>query len=107
MENPFVVLVQLIGVFDELNIDYVVVGSLASSVHGEYRASGDIDIIAAIETRHVNALVESLRNEFYIDEQMIRRAIAKGRSFNIIHLKAIFKVDIFVPATELAKQQLN
>ena len=107
MENPFVVLVEVIRAFDALKIDYVVVGSIASSIHGEYRASGDIDVIARVETRHVDSLVEILKNEFYIDDEMIRRAIADGRSFNVIHLKAVFKVDIFVPVTPLAEQQLK
>jgi hypothetical protein len=106
MENPIVVLVQIVRAFERLDIDYVVVGSVASSIHGEYRASGDIDIIADLELRHVSALVEILKDEFYVDGQTIRRAIEHGRSFNIIHLTAIFKVDIFVPGTELAKQQL-
>jgi hypothetical protein len=105
MENPIVVLVQLVRAFDQLDIDYVVVGSIASSIHGEYRASGDIDMIAGIELRHVSPLVEILKDE-YIVGQTIRRAIAHGRSFNVILFTAISKVYIFVPATELAKQQL-
>jgi len=107
MENPFVVLVEVIRAFDALKIDYVVVGSIASSIHGEYRASGDIDILARVELQHVDPLVDILKNDFYIDDQMIRRAIAQGRSFNIIHLAAIFKMDIFVPATLFAEQQLK
>ena len=106
MENPLVVLIQVAGAFDALGIDYVVVGSFASSIHGEYRASGDIDIIADVEFRHIEPLVAALKVEFYIDDLTVRRAIEQGRSFNVIHLKAIFKVDIFVPATTLAKQQL-
>jgi len=107
MENPLVVLIQVTRAFDALGIDYVVVGSFASSIHGEYRASGDIDIIADLEFRHIEPLVAALKAEFYIDDLSVRRAIAKGRSFNVIHLKAIFKVDIFVPSTNVAKQQLS
>lgn len=92
MENPIVVLVQIVRAFERLGIDYVVVGSVASSIHGEYRASGDIDIIAELELRHVSALVEILKDEFYVDGQTIRRAIEHGRSFNIIHLTAISKL---------------
>jgi hypothetical protein len=106
MENPFVVLVEAIRAFDALGIDYVVVGSIASSIHGEYRASGDIDIVADIKLHHVEPLVESLKSEFYVDDLTIRRAISEGRSFNIIHLQVVFKIDIFIPATELGTQQL-
>jgi hypothetical protein len=107
MENPLAVLIQVARAFDALAIEYVVVGSFASSIHGEYRASGDIDIIADLELRHIEPLVAALKEEFYIDDLTVRRAIEQGRSFNVIHLKAIFKVDIFVPATDLAKQQLS
>jgi len=106
MENPFVVLVEAIRAFDTLGIDYVVVGSTASSIHGEYRASGDVDIVADVKLHQVQALAEKLKAEFYVDDLMMRRAISDGGSFNIIHLRAIFKIDIFVPSTELGKQQL-
>ena len=107
MINPFVVLIEVIRALDALQIDYVVVGSIASSIHGEYRASGDVDIIARIESRHISSLVESLKNDFYVDDQMIRRAVERGGSFNVIHLTAIFKVDIFITASVLAEQQLK
>lgn len=106
MENPFAVLVQVVGALEGLGIQYVIVGSIASSIHGEYRASADIDIVADVQLDHVEPLVESLKAEYYVDDLMIRRAISEGRSFNLIHLNAIFKVDVFVPTTELAQQQL-
>ena len=107
MENLLVVLIQVTRAFDALGIDYVVVGSFASSIHGEYRASGDIDIIADLEFRHIEPLEAALKEEFYVDDLTIRRALEQRRSFNVIHLKAIFKVDIFVPSTNLVKQQLS
>ena len=106
MESPQIVLLQLTRVFDTLGIDYVVVGSFASSIHGEYRATGDIDIVAALGHENVDSLVAAFKKDFYVDDLSIRRAITEGRSFNIIHLTAIFKVDIFLPATDLGKQQL-
>jgi hypothetical protein len=106
MESPQLVLRQLTGVFDALGIDYVVVGSFASSIHGEYRATGDIDIVADLVHEKIDALVGALKKDFYVDDLSIGRAIARGRSFNIIHLTAIFKVDVFLPATSLGRQQL-
>jgi len=48
-----------------------------------------------------------LRPEFYIDDLSVSRAIERGRSFNIIHLEGIFKVDVFIAANELGQQQLE
>ena len=105
LENPYVVLLQITDAFEALHIDYVVVGSIASSIHGEYRASGDIDVVADLNFPHVEPIVSTLRDRFYVDDLTIRRAIANCRAFNVIHTEAIFKVDVFVPAA-LGKQQL-
>ena len=106
MENPFIALLQIIKAFDSLKIKYVVVGSIASSIHGDYRASADVDIVAEIKIDDVEPLVGLLKGDFYIDDLMVRKAVTRGRSFNAIHLKAIFKVDVFLPRSELAQQQL-
>ena len=106
MESPLVVLFEITNAFDSLGIDYVLVGSMASSVHGEYRASGDIDIVAEIQPEHIDRLVSRLERTFYIDDLSVRRAIDHGRKFNVIHLSAIFKVDVFAASTSLGKQQL-
>lgn len=106
IETPLVVLFELTHAFQSLGIDYVVVGSIASSIHGEYRASGDIDIIADIRSEHVEPLVNSLEATFYIDRLAVSKAVAAGKKFNVIHLAAVFKADIFAPSTTLGKQQL-
>jgi hypothetical protein len=106
MENPIIALFQLINAFKAVGIDYVVVGSVASSVHGDYRTSADIDVVADISNEQVRPLVNALRDDFYIDDVSVSKAIARGRSFNVIHLAGIFKVDVFLPASDLGKQQL-
>ena len=55
MESPLIALFQLIDAFKMLGIDYVVVGSLASSLHGDYRASADIDVVAQVSPKHILA----------------------------------------------------
>jgi len=82
--------------FDQLQIPYYVGGSLASSLHGIPRATQDADIVADIQTGHVQEIVSLLRTAFYIDTDMVRDAIGKRSSFNLIHLESMFKVDIFI-----------
>jgi hypothetical protein len=106
MESPLIALFQLVDAFMEIGIDYVVVGSVASSVHGDYRASADIDVIAEMSTGQIRPLVNALKDDFYIDDLSVSKAIAQGRSFNIIHLVGIFKIDVFLPTSALSKQQL-
>lgn len=106
MESPLIALFQLIHAFKNLGIEYVVVGSLASSVHGDYRTSADVDVLAKLSVQHVGPLVEALAGNFYVDDLAAVRAITQGRSFNIIHLASVFKIDIFAPTTEFDNEQL-
>jgi hypothetical protein len=84
-------------VFEKLGVRYVVCGSLASSAHGMVRTTMDADLIADLRQEHISMFVEMLKDTFYIDDEMIRSAIEHRRSFNIIHLESMFKVDIFTP----------
>src|SRR5438128_8340166 len=79
-------------------------GSSASSVHGLWRATGDIDIVARIRLDDIEALVEELQKDFYVDALQIRTAIDAGRSFNVVYLPLSYKFDIF-PLTSDAFQQ--
>lgn len=107
METPFIVLLEVARIFEEMEIPYVVVGSFASSMRGLYRATADIDIVAEISPDQIKPLVVALQKDFYVDEQTVRRAVAQHRSFNAIHFNAVFKVDIFIPSGgDFSRQQL-
>jgi hypothetical protein len=90
------VMIKVIEALEELDIPYLVGGSYASSAHGIARATMDIDILAAIPGKQAGALAARLEPEFYADELAIRQAIATKRSFNVIHLETMFKVDVFI-----------
>jgi hypothetical protein len=72
-----------------------------------YRSSADIDILAEIKAEQVRLLFEALRNSFYVDEQVMREAVAQRGSFNPIHFDSVFKVDFFVPKSDFALAQLD
>jgi hypothetical protein len=90
---------------DGLAIPYVIGGSMASATHGRIRSTMDVDIVAQIEARHVDPLVALLGADFYADGEMMRQAIARQSSFNLIHLATMFKVDIFVAGKRPFDQQ--
>ena len=90
------VLLKVVNVLDELGIPYVIGGSYASSARGLARATMDIDILAAMQPEHAEALAAKLEPEFYADSHAIRRAAMTRRSFNVIHEETSFKVDVFV-----------
>lgn len=106
MTDPATGLIRLLQVFDLLEIHYMVGGSGASSVHGLWRVTGDIDIVARIRPEDIEPLVGELQRDFYADASQMRAAIDHGRSFNLIHLPSYYKFDIF-PLTSDRYQQIQ
>src|SRR5215218_546924 len=108
MDLPLSVLSQVTATLEQQNISYVLVGSFASSIHGMYRSTADIDILADIKSEQFSPLFEILQNRFYVDEHAMHDAVAHGRSFNAIHFDSVFKVDIFISKSdEFALSQLH
>jgi hypothetical protein len=94
--NPIVKAVgELLSVLDELGIMYFAGGSVASSVHGVPRYTQDIDLVADLKPEQTELLAARLNTSFYADAEQMREAIRHGRSFNVIHFAAGFKIDIF------------
>lgn len=108
MENPFTVLFLVASLLEQQRITYVLVGSLASSMHGMYRSTADIDIVADVHSEQVIPLLTALQENFYVDEHAVREAIARQQSFNAIHFDSVFKVDIFIPKSdEFSRKQIE
>jgi hypothetical protein len=87
---------RVVSVFDELGVDYLVGGSIASSVFGEPRQTVDADLVAQLFGRHAQPLVARLAGEFYADLPTITAAICNQGCFNLIHLETMTKVDVFI-----------
>ena len=87
----------VIEVFEQLGVLYHIGGSVASSIYGILRATIDADLIADLRLEHVRSLVIQLQTDYYIDEDMIRDAIKRRSSFNVIHLDTMLKVDVYIP----------
>jgi hypothetical protein len=89
------VVLKVTRAFEKLGIRYQVGGSLASSAFGVPRTTLDVDLVADIKLGQPPELAQLLREEFYVDSDMISEAIQKQSSFNLIHLETLFKVDVF------------
>ena len=87
---------RVVAAFDKLGVDYLIGGSVASSVFGEPRQTVDADLVARLLGRHGEPLVKQLAGEFYADLPSILTAIQNQGSFNLIHLDTMTKVDVFV-----------
>jgi len=95
----------IIEALEQLGVSYHIGGSVASSVYGILRATIDADLVADLRVEHVRPLVMQLKTDYYIDEDMIRDAIKRRSSFNVIHLDTMLKVDVFIPKSRLFDQE--
>lgn len=103
--EPTRVVAILARVFDALGIRYVVGGSFASSIYGIPRATQDVDLVADVRLAHADPITKALTEEFYVDADMIRDAVRRRASFNVIHLPTMFKADVFVPKGDSWSQE--
>lgn len=90
-------LTYAIRTLDASGIDYMVTGSIVSSLQGEPRSTHDVDVIVAIQSHHVQAILNAFtRPRFYVDEGAIREAMQLGGSFNVIDTKEGDKIDFWM-----------
>ena len=76
-------------------VPYMITGSLASSFHGEYRATRDIDIVIDPAPPDLERLIGRLRRlGMYVDAVAARTALRDRGQFNAI--VADLKVDLIV-----------
>jgi hypothetical protein len=96
--EPIRVAIDIAAKFERLDIPYLAVGSLASSLHGAPRSTDDIDFVVSLDPARAQRLVAALSPEYYVSEAAAREAAAapRGGSFNTIHLPTAVKVDLFV-----------
>jgi hypothetical protein len=105
--NPLAVALEVTRALDDLGIASTIGGSIASSYVGEPRSTIAIDIVAAIEERHVADIAAALSHRFYVDEDALRRAARDRATTNLIHQPTMIKVDLFVAGgTPLDAQQI-
>jgi hypothetical protein len=58
-----------------------------------------VDLVADFRAENVERFTEALRDSFYVDAESIREAILRVRPFNLIDLRTMIKVDVFVLKT--------
>ena len=78
-------------------IPYMVTGSVASSFHGEPRATRDIDIVIESTPEALDTFVRALApDQFYVDLDAARSALAARSQFNVIETASGWKVDLVI-----------
>jgi hypothetical protein len=78
-------------------IPYMVTGSVASSFHGEPRATRDLDLVIDPSPAALDRFVGELPAEkFYVDRLAATTALADRSQFNVIDQVSGWKVDLMI-----------
>ena len=77
-------LIKVLALLNENQIDYMITGSLVSSIQGEPRATNDVDIVVNITDTAVPVLIKTFPlPDYYISELAIKEAIQNKSMFNL------------------------
>lgn len=92
---------KVIRTLEDIGIQYMITGSVVSSLQGEPRSTYDIDVIVAIQKSAVKKLIEAFPPPiFYLDKDSILEAIDNRNMFNLIEVEEGDKVDFWVLTDE-------
>jgi hypothetical protein len=81
---------------DRAGIAYMISGSIALSYYAQPRLTRDIDIIIELSPDDDERLAELFADDFYIDAETIRDAVAWDGMFNVIHYESVMKIDFII-----------
>jgi len=87
----------------------MIVGSFASTFHGEPRTTRDIDLVVKAGPEEVDRFIASLpESKWYADADAARNALERRSMFNVIDLETGWKVDlIFLKRGAFAESEFS
>lgn len=88
---------KVIKAVEDAGIQYMLTGSVVSSLQGEPRSTHDIDMVIAIKKSAVKKIIGTFQPpDFHLDEDSIINAIDTHGMFNLIDVKEGDKVDFWL-----------
>ena len=101
LHNLFLIFIRKLN---QLDIQYMVTGSVASIIYGEPRITHDVDIVVEITVDDAQKIFRHFPiNEFYcppIDILTIEAKRLHRGHFNLIHHETGFKADIYIAGND-------
>lgn len=81
---------------ESMHIPYMITGGSAVGFWGHIRTTMDIDMVIQMRSSQVNAFLEAIKSEAYLDAHTVKEAAKNKSMFNIIPNETLFKVDIIL-----------
>jgi hypothetical protein len=96
-DAPGGLLRKIITLLAASRIPHMVVGSFASTAHGEPRMTRDLDLVIDPRPDQLNEILAALDAEhYYVDPDVARDALRRRSMFNIIEIATGWKLDLVI-----------
>ncbi len=79
-----------------LGIEYMVTGSYAMGVYADIRMTRDIDVVVELRDSRTGEFFNLFKDEYYISEAAMRRAVSRKSMFNVISRTHGGKIDCII-----------
>lgn len=96
MSDELDVLKAVTADLEGAGIPYMVTGSMATNFYTVPRMTRDIDLVIELFERDVDRITRLFQQDYYIDRDMVERAVREHAMFNMIHNALVVKVDCVV-----------
>ena len=94
-------LTKVIHFLEHYGFEYMVTGSVVSSLQGEPRATHDIDIVINLTTNAVSLLTQAFSPpRYYLSKEAVEDAIRRQSMFNLLDTSGGDKVDFWLLTNE-------
>ena len=94
-------LVKILPLLESLGIDYMITGSIASSLQGQPRSTHDIDLVVVLPPQAVGPMAAAFQlPDFLLQEEAVRSALRDRSMFNLLSLADGDKVDFWMLTQE-------
>ena len=95
---------KIVDVLDELNIPYMLSGSVAMGIYILPRATRDFDFVVYLQPDDVDNFVAQFKDGYYCNADSIKDAIIHQSLFNIIDHNSGYKADFVILKNEEFRQ---
>jgi hypothetical protein len=93
---------KVLQILDSIQVNFMITGSIASSLQGEPRSTNDMDIVIDLPQNKVSGFLAAFPlPDYCLDKESICRALKEQGAFNLIESKHGDKIDFWILTDDL------
>ncbi len=96
MSEELEVLKEVTARLRDAGIAYMLTGSFAGNYYAVPRMTRDIDLVVELTAQDAERVIELFQQDYYLDREIVLRAVQDESMFNMIHRTLVVKVDCVV-----------